>query len=79
MSWDVPPICLCGRIHLGKEMHVSTWEDPERNHVRTVKQANHWPKETRKKCPMKVIQTTTKARLSNSGTLPLSLPVSIHR
>ena len=28
--------------------------------------------------PIKVIQTTVRAPLSNSATLPLSLPVSIH-
>ena len=78
MSWDVSPICFCGRIHLGKEMHVPTWEDPEINHVRTVKQANHndWPKETWKKYPIKIIQTTIRMLLSNS--LPESDCMSIH-
>ena len=51
------PIGLFTGIHLGKEMHMYTWEDPEINQIRTQNQANQndWPKETQKKFPMKVI------------------------
>ena len=38
---------------------------------------NVWPNETQKKYPIKVIQTTMRAWLSNSGTFPLSLPVCL--
>ena len=37
---------------------------------------NDWPKETRKKCPMRVIQTATRAGLSDS--LSESACVSTH-
>ena len=57
-------------------MRVHTWEDLEIYHLRTVNQAsqNDWPKETQKKCPMKVIQT---ARRCNSRTLSLSPPACL--
>ena len=35
---------------------------------------NDSPKETQKKCPIKAIQPAMRVRLSNSGTVPLSLP-----
>ena len=59
------PTGLCGRIHLGQEMHAHTWEDPEIYQIWTVNQANQndWPKETWKKYTTKVIQTTTRAQL----------------
>ena len=38
---------------------------------------NDWPKETWKKHPIKVIQATMRAQLSNSGTLLLRLPVCL--
>ena len=49
-------------------MHVHTWEDPERYQTWAVNQANQndWPKETRKKCPMRVIQTATRPGLGDS-------------
>ena len=47
-------------------MRMHTWEDPEINQIQTQNQAKQddWSKETQKKCPIKVIQTTTRARLS---------------
>ena len=39
-------------------------------------QSNDWPKETQKKCPMKVIQTTMRVRLRDSPSEPAR--VSIH-
>ena len=60
-------------------MHVHTWADPKMYQIWTVNQTNQndCPKETQEKCPIKVIQTTLRAWLSNSGTLPLSLPVCL--
>ena len=45
-------------------MHAHTWENPELYQIWTLNQANQndWPKETQKKCPIKVIQTATRAR-----------------
>ena len=45
----------------------------------TLNQANQndWPKETWKKCPRKVIQTTTRVRLSDSVSLSLSMCLHI--
>ena len=42
------------------------WEDPEIYQIWTLNQANQndWPKKTRKKCPIYVIQTTMRAQLS---------------
>ena len=47
-------------------MRTHTGEDPEIYQIRTQNQAKQddWSKETRKKCPIKVIQTTTRAWLS---------------
>ena len=47
-------------------MLTHTGEDPEINQIQTQNQAKQddWPKKTLKKCPIKVIQTTTRARLS---------------
>ena len=49
-------------------MYAHTWENPEIFQVWTENQAklNDWPKETQKKYPIKVIQTATRARLSDS-------------
>ena len=49
-------------------MCVHTWADPEIYQIRTLNQANQndWPKETQKKCPIKVVQTATRAPLSDS-------------
>ena len=60
-------------------MRVHTWEDPEIYQIWTVNQANQhdWSKETQKKCPIKVIQVATRARLSNSVSPPGSACVSI--
>ena len=57
MSRDSLSICLCGRIHLGSEMRAHTWKVPELYQIWTVTQENQtdWPKETRKKCSIKVI------------------------
>ena len=47
-------------------MHRHTGEDPEIYQIRTQNQAKQddWSKETQKKCPIKVIQTAMRARLS---------------
>ena len=49
-------------------MRVHTWEDPEIYQIWTVNQANQndWSKETWKKYPIRVIQTATRVRLSDS-------------
>ena len=46
---------------------MDTWEDPEMYQIWTQNQANQndWPKETRKKCPIYVIQTSMRVRLSD--------------
>ena len=43
-------------------MCILTWEEPEIYEIWTVNQENQkdWPKETWKKYPIKVIQTTTR-------------------
>ena len=68
MSRDVLPIGLCGRIHLGQEMHMHTWEVPEVHQIWTVNQAsqNDWPKETWRKYHIKITQTDTRAQLRDS-------------
>ena len=38
---------------------------------------NDWPKDTQKKCPIKVIQTATRVRLRDSLSLSLSLPMCL--
>ena len=40
-----------------EEIHMHTWEDPEINQIQTQNQRNEndWPKETQKKCSIKVI------------------------
>ena len=77
LSRDALPTGLCSRIHLGKEMCVHTREDPEISQIWAVNQANQndWPRETRKKCPIKVIQTAT-----GCPSVTLSQPghVSVH-
>ena len=47
-------------------MRMHTGEDPEVYQIRTQNQAkqDNWSKETQKKCPIKVIQTSTRVRLS---------------
>ena len=54
---------------------MHTWEDPEINHIWTQNQAKQddWPKETRKKCPIKVIPATTRGRLCHSLSPPMCL------
>ena len=53
-----------------------TWEETEINQIWTLNQAiqHDWLKETQKKCPINVIQTTMRARL----LLQLHLCVSPH-
>ena len=53
---------------------MHTWEDPEIYQIRTLNKANQndWSKETRNKCPIKVIQTATRVRLSLSPPVCLS-------
>ena len=79
MSRDVLPICLCGRIHLGQEMHTHTWEDPEVHQIWTVNQAsqNDWPKETWRKYHIKITQTVARAQLRDPPSE--SAHVSIHK
>ena len=47
-------------------MCTHTWENLEIYQIQTLNQANQndWSKETQKKCPIKVIQTATRAWLS---------------
>ena len=53
------PIGLFARIHPG----THTWEDPEINPIQAQNQAKQvdWLKETQKKCPVNMIQTTRRA------------------
>ena len=53
------------------------WEAPEIYQIWTVNKANknYWPKETQKKCPVKIIQS---AMISATLSLSESAPVSIH-
>ena len=78
MLRDGLPIGLCGRVRLDQEMHAQTWKDPEIYEIWTVNQANKndWPKENQKKHPIKIIQTTMRARLRDSPSE--SAHVSIH-
>jgi len=78
MLSDGLPIGLCGRVRLDQEMHAQTWKDPEIYEIWTVNQANQndWPKENQKKHPIKIIQTTMRARLRDSPSE--SAHVSIH-
>ena len=57
-------------------MHAYAWEGSEIYQIWTVNEANQsdWPKETQKKCPVKVIQTAMRAW---PGTLLLSLPLYV--
>ena len=50
------PISLFGRIHLGLEMLMCTWEDPEIYQIWTLNQENqnNGPKKIWKKCPIRV-------------------------
>ena len=59
-------------------MCAHTWKDPEIYQIWTVNQANQndWPKETWKKCPIKVIQTAMRVQLRDSPSE--SACVSIH-
>ena len=77
-SRDALPRCLLSKLHLDWEMCVHTWEDPEVYQIWTLNQGNQndWPKETQKKCPIKVVQTVRRAPLSDS--LLESDRVSIH-
>ena len=54
---------------------MHTWEDPEIYQIRTPNQAKQddWSKESQEKCPIKVIQTTTRARLSLSEPAYVSI------
>ena len=59
---------LFTRIHLGLEIHTHKWKDPEIYQIQTQyqKKSEDWPKETRNKCLIKEIQTTTGVWLSLS-------------
>ena len=56
-------------------MHTNTGEDPEINQIWTQNEAKQddWSKETRKKRPIKVIQTTTKGHDSLSEPARVSI------
>ena len=49
-------------------MHAHTWEDPEIYRIGTLNQAtqNDWPKETRKKYSIKVIQSAVRVQPKDS-------------
>ena len=49
-----------------RDVGAHTWEDPEMYQIWTQNQTKQddWSKETQKKCPIKMIQTTIRARLS---------------
>ena len=57
-------------------MGVPTWEDPEIYQIETENQANQddWPKETWKKCPIKVIQTATTGKIQGLWVCPYVYP-----
>ena len=61
-------------------MHAYTWEGPAIFQIWTVNQTNQndWPKETQKKCPIKVIQTAVRLWLSPSLSLSLPMCLSMH-
>ena len=71
MSRDALSIYLYGRIHLGSEMNAHTWKVLEIYQIWTVNQENQndWPKETRKKCSIKVTHTAMRVQLSDSFSL----------
>ena len=60
-------------------MHAHTWEDPKIYKIQIQKQAKQgdWPKETWKKCPTEVLQTTdtTRAWLSLIPSVCLSTSI----
>ena len=60
-------------------MSTHTQEDTEVYQIRTLNQTteNAQPEETRKKCPIKVIQITTRIPLSLSLSLPMRLTTCI--
>ena len=72
-------ICFFSETHLGQEICKHTWKEIARYQIWTVNQANQsdWPKETRKKCPIKVIHTAKRVPPSDSLSLSLSLPVCL--
>ena len=74
-KWCQLPIALFTRIHLGWETCTHTGEDPEINQIRTQNQAKQddWSKETRKKCPIKLIQTATRVQISLSEPARVSI------
>ena len=69
--------CLSGLLHwqAGSLPFAPPGKDPDIHQIRIVNQAgkNDWPKETWKRCPIKVIQTAMGVRLNK--TLSLSLCV----
>ena len=67
--------------HLGQAICVHTKEGVEIYQICTVNQANKndWPKETWKKCPIKVIQTAMRVKLRDfpSESACVSIPCTI--
>ena len=66
-GWN-PHLSHCRQILSHLSYQESLREDPEIHQIQTQNQANQndWPKKIQKKCPIKVIQTTTRMQLSNS-------------
>ena len=67
--------------HLGQAIGVHTKEDVEIYQICTVNQSNKndWPKETWKKCPIKVTQTAMRVQLRDSPSefTCVSIPCTI--
>ena len=55
-------------------------EDPEIYQMWTVNQANQndWPKETQKKCPIKLIQTALRAQYRDSPSESVHVSIQMH-
>ena len=73
-NWCSLPIGLFSGIHLGWQTPVHMWYDPEIDQIWILNQVNQndWPKETWKKCLIKVLQATKREQLSNTESMYLS-------
>ena len=73
-NWGSLPIGLFSGIHLGWQTPVHMWYDPEIDQIWILNQVNQndWPKETWKKCLIKVLQATKREQLSNTESMYLS-------
>ena len=65
IRWCHLPVGRFTRTHLGWETPTCTWEDPEIYQMWVQSQASQsdWSNETEKKCPIKLMQTTTRVWL----------------